>query len=136
MKPLCDIHLEHALPVLAELGLDALVPLIGGQGFTRENIAGALAGLAQGAEKRALRHLVAIAGATGEELLAWEENPEAQARALTAAALLSVSEGKQAVLDFFTSFGPYLSSTHASSPQPKGEAGEAQGPAPSSAPVP
>lgn len=115
------IHLEHALPALAELGIETLVPLLGGQSLTPESLHTALEGLAGGAKRQAIRQIVAIAQASGEELLAWEDGgADARKRALTAAALANVEEAKQTVLDFFSSLGPFLPSTHASSAQPGG----------------
>ena len=99
------IHLEHALPALAELGLDALVPLIGGQGFSPEALGKALQGLASGAEKRAARVLVAVSKATAKELLAWESDPSARDQALKEAALAPFEEAKLAVMGFFGSLG-------------------------------
>lgn len=109
------IHLEHALPALAELGLETLIPLMGGRGFEEAAVGRALQGLAGGAEKHAARHLVAIASATAEELLTWESSTEAKDRALEKAALVDLAKAKEAVTDFFASLGPFLPSTPGSS---------------------
>jgi hypothetical protein len=129
------IHLEHALPALADLGLDGLVPiLMSGGKLEASALAGALQGLSAGAEKHAARQLVAVARATGEELLAWEETPDAKARALKAAALSDFNEAKQAVADFFSSFGFSPASIPGSS-DPAMES-PSQDPPPASAPTP
>jgi hypothetical protein len=133
---LSTIHLEHALPALADLGLDGLVPiLMSGGKLEASALAGALQGLAAGAEKHAARQLVAVARATGEELLAWEETPDAKARALKAAALSDFNEAKKAVADFFTSFGFSPDSIPGSSEQ-ETEPPPSQNPPPVSAPTP
>lgn len=130
------IHLEHALPALADLGLETLVPLLGGRGLQAETIAAALQGLSGGAEKRAARVLVAVARATAKELLAWENDPKAKEEALREAALSSFDEAKQAVVGFFDSLGLSLPGTPDSS-EPGSTKGEetAQG-SEASAPVP
>lgn len=110
-----EIHLTHALPALADLGLEALFPLLGGQGFSEAAVARALQGLAAGAERKAIRRLVAIASASGEELLEWEDDPTKQTAALRKAALADLAEAKEAVTAFFASLGPFLPSTPASS---------------------
>ncbi len=126
------IHLEHALPALAELGIEALVPLLGGR-FDATTLAGAMQGLASGAEKRAARVLVAVSKATASELLAWENDPSARERALKEAALASFEDAKVAVISFFGSLGISPGDTPGSSALGK------SAPAPSdqpSAPVP
>lgn len=105
------IHLEHALPALAELGLEALVPLIGGQGFDAGSLGKALTGLAGGAEKKAARVLVAVARSTAKELLAWETDQSAKDRALQEAALLPFEQAKTEVISFFSSLGLFLPAT-------------------------
>ena len=109
------IHLEHALPALAELGLETLLPLLGGRGFEEAAVGRALQGLAGGAEKHAARRLVAIASASAEELLTWESNAEAKARALEKAALADLAKAKESISGFFASLGPFLPSTPGSS---------------------
>lgn len=126
------IHLEHALPALAELGIEALVPLLGGR-FDATTLAGAMQGLASGAEKRAARVLVAVSKTTAVELLAWENDPSARERALKEAALASFEDAKVAVISFFGSLGISRGDTPGSSDPGK------SAPAPSdqpSAPVP
>lgn len=99
------IHLEHALPALAELGIEHLVPLLGGRGLNVEVVGAALKGLASGAEARAARLLVAVAKATGPELLAWESDADLKARALKDAALATFEEAQESVGAFFASLG-------------------------------
>lgn len=134
MKQLSLDHLEHAMPALRDLGLETLLPLLGGQALSAEAVGGALAGLAAGAEKRAIRRLVAVARATGEEVFAWESNPEALKRALAGAALAPIDESFQAVADFFTSLAPFLPSIRAS--LESGTVEKAPGEEPPSAPIP
>ena len=131
-----QIHLDHALPALADLGLEALAPLLSGQGLTGEAIAAALQGLARGAEKQAIRRLVAIARATPEQLLAWESSPEARGEALQAAARADLAESQESLTDFFTSLGRYLASIRGSlaAPTSPSEAPSAIVPEPSPAP--
>jgi hypothetical protein len=100
------IHLEHGLPALAELGIEHVIPLLGGGVLDASTLGAALQGLAGGAQKRAARVLVAVSKATGKELLAWEADPTAQVQAEKEAALLPFDEAKQAVMDFFASLGP------------------------------
>lgn len=109
-----EIHLDHALPALADLGIETLVPLLGGQGFTEAAAARALQGLAAGADRRAVRRLVAVASASGEELLEWEDDPAKQAAALKKAALTDLAEAKETVTAFFASLGPFLAFTQGS----------------------
>jgi hypothetical protein len=102
------IHLEHAMPPLAELGLEHLVPVLLGGGrveLDADSVAALLHGLADGAKKRASRRLVAISRASAEELFNWESNPEARNIAEKAAALLTWSEAKDSILGFFSSLG-------------------------------
>lgn len=109
-------HLEHVLPVLAELGLASVLPLLRpGAEKDPDAISGAIVGLATGAQKRTLRHLVAISKASGEEILAWEENPDSLERALKAAAVSDLSDSVTAVKDFFFSLRHYLPSIQGSS---------------------
>ena len=117
MKPSL-IHLEHALPPLAELGLEHLVPVLlrGGKvTLDTDTIARILKGLAVGADKRAARSLVAISLATGEELLGWELEPKLEAEALKNAALKTFDEAKESILGFFSSLGLSLNVTPDSS---------------------
>ena len=119
------IHLEHALPPLAELGLEHLVPafLGGGRvGLTQETISNLMQGLAFGAEKRAARRLVAISQATAQQLLEWEISPDLQTKAEAAAALCGFDEAKGAISDFFGSLGLSLNGIQDSSGTEEGEA--------------
>lgn len=130
-------HLEHVLPVLAELGLAAVLPLLRpGAEKDPDAISGAIVGLATGAEKRTLRHLVAISKASGEEILAWEESPDALERALKLAAVADLSDSVTAVKNFFFSLRHYLPSIQDSSET--GDTGEmgAAAKESASAPVP
>lgn len=128
------IHLEHALPALAELGLEHLVPLLGGQGLEPGALAAALQGLAGGADKRAARLLVAVSKATGMELLGWEGDPALKERALADAALTPFDQAKEAVVLFFASLGTFQPATPDSS-EP-GKAAPAMPEPPASAPAP
>lgn len=113
MQP-CQVHLDHALPLLPELGLEHLVPLLAGGGqvdLDSEKLQGLLQGIAKGAGNRSLRRFVAISRATGDEVFAWESDKAAEASALREAALLPWNESMKAVLDFFSSFGISLTTT-------------------------
>ena len=111
------IHLEHAMPPLAELGLEHLVPifLAGGKvGLDSETISRLMTALSDGAQKHSVRRLVAIAQATGEDLLGWEVESAKEADAQRAAALMSLEEVKAVVSGFFASCGLSLDLTPAS----------------------
>lgn len=114
----CQVHLDHALPLLPELGLEYLVPLLaeGGQvALDTESIEKLVRGLATGAKSRALRKFVAVSRGSAEEVFAWEVDSAREALALKEAALLPWQDSVQAVLDFFSSFGISLSITQDSS---------------------
>ncbi len=116
----CQVHLDHALPLLPELGLEYLVPLFaeGGQvSLEAEAIEKLLRGIATGAKSRALRKFVAVSRGSAEEVFAWESDSAREAQALKEAALLPWQESVQAVLDFFSSFGISLTVTQGSSGQ-------------------
>ncbi len=111
------IHLENALPPLAEMGLEHLVPVVlqGGAGLDPNTLAALLGSLALGAQKHAFRRLVAVARATDAELFDMEMNPAKEAEAQRAAALLPFDEAKEVLVGFFSSLGLSLSITPASS---------------------
>ena len=112
------IHLEHAMPPLAELGLEHLVPLFLGGGqvsLDQSAILNILKGLSEGAKKRAARRLVAVSRATGEDLLSWEVDNSKESAALNSAALLGFDEAKEAISGFFESLGVSLNAIQASS---------------------
>ena len=111
-------HFEHAMPALAELGLEHLVPayLRGGQVLLdQEALALLMSSLSGGAQKHAARRLVAVLSATAAEVLAWELNAEAQRRAEDAAALLTFTQAQEIITPFFAPLGDSLSATRASS---------------------
>ena len=115
----CQVHLDHALPLLPELGLEHLVPLFTGGGeisLDAGSLTAILAGVAAGAKSKSLRKFVAVSRTSAEGVFAWESDPAAEASALKEAALLPVKESAQAVLDFFSSFGISLNVTPGSSP--------------------
>jgi hypothetical protein len=123
------IHLEHALPPLAELGLEHLAAALLGGGRLRldaDDLGAMLKALAHGAEARAARRLLAVAKASGEEILAWETDEEAERKALQAAALAPYDEAKEAITGFFASLGLSLNASLDSSETP-GEAPESPG---------
>lgn len=128
MQPLSLIHLEHALPPLAELGLEHLVPVLLGGGrvaLDAETLGDLLRALASGAEKHAARRLLVVARSTKEQLLEQETSAKALDDALQAAAFASLDEAKGAITDFFASFGVSLDASLVSSVQPTGEGGGA-----------
>lgn len=122
MQP-CQVHLDHALPLLPELGLEHLVPLLAGGGQVDLDPAGLqalLQGIAKGAGNRSLRRFVAISRTSAEQLFAWESDKSKEAEALREAAMLPWADSMKAVMDFFSSFGISLSAT-------PGSSGEAEG---------
>lgn len=124
------IHLEHALPPLAELGLERLASALTGAGrvvFTSEDLREILQGLAGGAQKHAARRLVMVAKSSATDLLAMELDTKAEADALRDAALLPYDEAGEAIADFFASFGLSLKASLGSS-ENLGEAPESPGP--------
>ena len=102
------VHLEHALPALAELGLEHLIPVLmagGAVSLDSDAVRSILQGLSLGAQKRSARRLMAISQATGEDLLSWEVDASREAEALRLAALSSFDDAKVAILGFFGSLG-------------------------------
>lgn len=113
---LAVIHFEHALPPLAEAGLEHVIApifravLAGGlEGaitvMDEDTLAKATKALAGGASSRAMRRLLAVLKASADDLLQWEEVAEAEAKAVKAAALLDASEAQEVLADFFSSLG-------------------------------
>lgn len=134
------VHFEHALPALAELGLEHLVPLfLGGdraQVLDEATVRKVLGSLSSAAEARAIRRLVVVSRASAEQLLEMETDQAAKTRALREAALCTADEAKEAVLGFFSQLGISLdvspvSLTGLGSSQEPSQSGEATGEAPS-----
>jgi len=112
------IHFEHALPALAELGLEHLVPLFvgGGQVALDSDVVKKVLDSLSGASKtRAIRRLVMVSRASAQDLLAMEVDTKKESEALNAAALCSPEEAKAAVLGFFSQLGISLDVSPASS---------------------
>lgn len=116
------IHLEHALPALAELGAEHLLgPMLSGNqealqaALAPEAIGNLLRGLASGAERRAARRLLLVARATADELLAMEANPALEQEALRQAAKCSLAEVQAVVIGFISGSAPSPLATPASS---------------------
>lgn len=120
------IHFEHALPPMAELGLEHIIaPVL--RALAGANITGALVSLeeeslakvfkalASGAQSKAARRLVAVLRASDHELLDWEDDAAKEAEAVKAAALLEVTEIRETVSGFFASLGLSLKASPASS---------------------
>lgn len=125
MNP-CQVHLDHALPLLPELGLEHLVPLLAGGGqvnLDTASLQALLQGIAKGAENRSLRRFVAISRTSAEQLFDWESDKEKETAALREAAMLPWADSMKAVMDFFSSFGISLTATQDSSGE--GEEGQA-----------
>ena len=125
------IHFETAMPALADLGLEHLVPALMGGGqvdLSEDTLKAVLDGLAKGANAKAVRRLVMVSKASAEELLEAEVSTAKEAELLVNAAKADVTEAKQAVMDFFASFGLSL-------PPSPGSLGQGGEPATMSAPV-
>lgn len=132
------IHLEHALPPLAELGLEHLVPALLGGGRVQldsEVLGELLAALADGARKHAARRLVVVVQSTKEQLLEQETDAKAADAALRQAAFASLDEAREAITGFFSSLGVSLSASLASLETPGTRATEAPGQEPQAPPA-
>lgn len=134
------VHFEHALPALAELGLEHLVPLfLGGDralALDEATVRKVLGALSSASETRAIRRLVVVSRSSAEQLLEMETDQAARTRALREAALCTADEAKEAVLGFFSRLGISLDVSPASltglgSSQEPNQSGEARGEAPS-----
>ena len=134
------VHFEHALPALAELGLEHLVPLfLGGdraQVLDEATVRKVLGALSSASETRALRRLVVVSRSSAEQLLEMETDQAAKTRALREAALCTSDEAKEAVLGFFSQLGISLdvspvSLTGLGPSQEPSQSGETTGEAPS-----
>lgn len=134
------VHFEHALPALAELGLEHLVPLfLGGdraQGLDEATVRKVLVALSSASETRAIRRLVVVSRSSAEQLLEMETDQAAKTKALREAALCTADEAKEAVLGFFSQLGISLdvspvSLTGLGSSQEPSQSGETTGEAPS-----
>ena len=134
------VHFEHALPALAELGLEHLVPLfLGGdqaQVLDEATVRKVLGALSSASETRAIRRLVVVSRSSAEQLLEMETDQAAKTKALREAALCTADEAKEAVLGFFSQLGISLDVSPASltglgSSQEPSQSGEARGEAPS-----
>lgn len=134
------VHFEHALPALAELGLEHLVPLfLGGDRalvLDEATVRRVLGALSSASETRAIRRLVVVSRSSAEQLLEMETDQAAKTKALREAALCTSDEAKEAVLGFFSQLGISLdvspvSLTGLGSSQEPSQSGEARGEAPS-----
>ena len=134
------VHFEHALPALAELGLEHLVPLFlgGDQALVLDEatVRRVLGALSSASETRAIRRLVVVSRSSAEQLLEMETDQAAKTKALREAALCTSDEAKEAVLGFFSQLGISLdvspvSLTGLGSSQEPSQSGEARGEAPS-----
>lgn len=130
------IHFEHALPPMAEMGLEHIIaPVL--RALAGGNITGALItleeealakvfkALASGADSRAARRLLAVVKASADELLAWEDDAAKGAEAVKKAALLDAKEVQEALSGFFGSLGLSLKPSQDSSVPPKEESAPA-----------
>lgn len=108
MDTLSTIHFERIMPLLAQIGLENLAPLLKGgdsASLSEDAVRGLVIALSNSAQGRVLRGLVAVSRATSAELWAWESDKGAEAEALRLAALSEVSEVVPQLREFFGVFG-------------------------------
>ena len=148
MKPtpaLTEAHLDHGLPLLADLDLPLLLRAFqralpatpaGPEGqepevqpaaptFDAETVQDLVRALKGIGERKALRRLILVATSTGEELFRYETDKAAEAEALKAIALANPMEGWAAILGFLRASGLFAKVSPGSSSETKTEDQEA-----------